>query len=170
MIRTGMVRSFRVSPVARGPAAAGSPGRGISMVAAGFTLIELMIVVAVVAILTAIAYPSYQDYVRRGKRSAAESALMDLAAKQQAYLVDRRQFASGATALTDLGFTVPPEIASDFAFAVTNVVMTATPPTFSVTATPISTLMLGDSCGISAATPLTLDQAGTKSPAACWRR
>jgi type IV pilus assembly protein PilE len=133
----------------------------------GFTLIELMIVVAIVAILAAIAYPSYQDYVRRGKRSAAESALMDLAAKQQAYLVDRREFAA---ATADLGFAPPSEIAGDFAFGV-NADNAASPPTFSVTATPASSLMLGDhSCGMSAGTPLSIDQGGKKSPAACWQR
>jgi type IV pilus assembly protein PilE len=134
----------------------------------GFTLIEVMIVVVIIAILAAVALPSYQNYIRRAKRAAAASALMDLAAKQQAYLLDRRQFAS---ALADLGFSAPSEIASDFTFGVSNVNNTATPPTFTLTATPASSLMLADrSCGMSASAPLSLDQAGTKTPSACWQK
>jgi type IV pilus assembly protein PilE len=137
----------------------------------GFTLIELMVVVAVIGILASIALPSYQDYVRRGKRATAAGVLVDIAARQQAYLLDRRQYASGTTALTDLGYSVPTEIASDFAFAVTNVSNTATPPTFTITATPTSAQMLKDtSCGMSASAPLSLTQAGAKTPAACWQK
>ena len=55
---------------------------------AGFSLLELMITVAVVAILASIALPSYREYIKRGKRAAAQSVLMDLAARQQAFLLD----------------------------------------------------------------------------------
>lgn len=51
----------------------------------GFTLLELMIVVVIVAILTAIAYPSYRDYIARGRRSDGQSALLDLASRMERY-------------------------------------------------------------------------------------
>ncbi len=51
--------------------------------ARGFTLIELMITVAVVAILSAIAYPSYQEYVLRSRRVEAQSLLGEAAARQE---------------------------------------------------------------------------------------
>lgn len=51
----------------------------------GFTLIELMIVVAVIAILAAIAYPSYADYVRKGRRGQAKADLMEVAQLLERY-------------------------------------------------------------------------------------
>ena len=51
----------------------------------GFTLIELMIVVAIVAVLAAIAYPSYQNYVKRTHRAETQSTMMEIAQKLQSY-------------------------------------------------------------------------------------
>lgn len=67
----------------------------------GFTLIELMIVVAVIAILAAIAYPSYQEYIRRTKRADMQSTMLDIAARIQRYKIANFKV-KGATA-TDLG-------------------------------------------------------------------
>ena len=53
----------------------------------GFTLLELMIVVAIVGILASIAYPSYMDHVRKGNRAKAQAFLMDVAQRQQNYLL-----------------------------------------------------------------------------------
>ena len=62
----------------------------------GFTLIELMIVVAVVGVIAALAYPSYVDSVRKGKRSDAQSALMEVAQKEETY------YARNATYTADM--------------------------------------------------------------------
>lgn len=53
----------------------------------GFTLIELMIVVAIIAILAMLAYPAYTDYLRKTKRAEAQAELLDLASKMQRYKV-----------------------------------------------------------------------------------
>jgi type IV pilus assembly protein PilE len=67
----------------------------------GFTLIELMIVIAVVAILVLVALPAYQDQVIKTKRTVAKSEMQDLLARQEQFFVNNRQY---ATDLTVLGF------------------------------------------------------------------
>ena len=68
----------------------------------GFTLIEMMIVVVIMAILVSIAVPSYQRYVERARRAVATDMLMQAAARQERYYSDNASF--GRTA--DLGYTV----------------------------------------------------------------
>ncbi len=58
----------------------------------GFTLIELMIVVAIVAILAAVAYPAYTDSIRKGKRAEARAALMNLLQQQERYLTQMNTY------------------------------------------------------------------------------
>jgi len=72
----------------------------------GFTLIELMITVVVVAILAAIAYPSYQDFLRRGYQSAAQQLALDIAQREEQYFLDAKAYATWA----QLGVVVPPEV------------------------------------------------------------
>src|SRR5258708_40114560 len=59
---------------------------------AGFTLVEVMIVVAIIGIMAAIAYPSYQSYVMRAKRSAAQQFMLDMTSREQQYLLDARSY------------------------------------------------------------------------------
>lgn len=66
----------------------------------GFTLIELMIVVAIIGILAAVAYPAYTDSVRKGKRAEARAALLNLLQQQERYMTQMNTyeiFAAGAT-------------------------------------------------------------------------
>jgi type IV pilus assembly protein PilE len=67
--------------------------------AAGFTVIEVMIVVAIVSILAAIALPSYADYVKRGKIIEATSALSDLRTRYEQYFLDNRTYAGGCAVI-----------------------------------------------------------------------
>src|SRR5215207_7603886 len=63
----------------------------------GFTLIELMITIAIVAILASIAIPSYRQYIIRGKRSAAKAVMMDIAIREQQFLLANRVYADTRT-------------------------------------------------------------------------
>jgi type IV pilus assembly protein PilE len=99
----------------------------------GFTLIELMITVAVIGILAAIAYPNYTDYVKRGKAVEATSVLANLKNRMEQYYQDNKTYA-------DVGALVAPcspapSTAQYFTFACTGV-RDAT--AFTITATPVA--------------------------------
>ena len=121
----------------------------------GFTLVELMIVVAIVGILASIAYPSYMEYMRKSNRAAAQSFMMDVAQRQQQYLMDARTYAGD---LGTLGVTVPAEVSKFYVVSIGAV--GATPPTFTVTATATGSQVKDGN--------LTLNQAGAKTPAEKW--
>jgi type IV pilus assembly protein PilE len=121
----------------------------------GFTLIELMIVVAVIGILAAIAYPSYQNQIRKSNRAAAQAVMMDAANKQQLYLSSQREYAD---TLAKLNITPPTDVSRWYEFAITTEPL-ATPPTFLITGTPkAGTAQVPDGA-------LTLNSAGTKARA-----
>ncbi len=105
----------------------------------GFSLIELLVVIAIIGILAAIALPSYDSYLRRGSRAAAQAFMMQISGKQAQYLLDARNYAVGANAVADLTLAVPPEVTPFYTVVVQNAAGgdgVATPPSFRVLATP----------------------------------
>lgn len=74
----------------------------MSLKLSGFTLIELLITVAILAIVAAVAIPSYSSYVERGKRAEARTALLDIAARQERFYSNNRQYAAN---LNDLNIS-----------------------------------------------------------------
>lgn len=103
----------------------------------GFTLIELMITVAIVAILAAVAYPQYTQYLLKQRRASAQSFMLDIANREQQYLLDARDYAVGTNALATLNLTVPLEVSPFYTIAVANTTAPP-PPNFTITATPIA--------------------------------
>ena len=123
----------------------------------GFTLIELMITMAVLAILVGIAFSSYQAQLQRGRRSGAKSAMMDIANREQEYLLATRGYANTA-ALTATGYAVPADVLSYYTWQVQP--GAGQVPTYTITFTPTGAQA---SDGV-----LTLDQTGNGQPAAKW--
>lgn len=127
--------------------------------AAGFTLIELMIVVAVVAILAAIAYPNYQDQVRSARRGQAKADLVEYAQMAERFHTVNETY---------VGFVLPTAVSpreggtARYALALS----TQTATTFVVAATAQGD-QANDMCG-----NLSLSQAGVKTSggalAECW--
>jgi len=105
----------------------------------GFTLLELMVVVVIISILAAIAYPMYNDQRRKGNRAAAKSHVMTLASRQEQIMLDRRAYvaaANNAAITATPGLLAPPVNVSDFYELSITVNNAATPPSFQITATP----------------------------------
>jgi type IV pilus assembly protein PilE len=128
----------------------------------GFTLIELMIVVAIIGIISAIAYPSYVDYVKTTRRAEARTALLGFANGMERWYTQNLTY---ATALDGSGNPQPGVYASQVPatgtayYTLTGV---AAANTYTLTATPTG-IMAGDDCG-----NLTINQAGVRTPAGCW--
>ncbi len=85
----------------------------------GFTLIELMIVVAVIGILSAVAIPAYTDYVMRGKLIEGTSALSDARVKMEQYFQDNRTYLGGTAPANTTNFTYAPSNLSTTTYTIT---------------------------------------------------
>lgn len=127
----------------------------------GFTLIELAITMVIVAILAAVAIPSYRDSVRKSRRSEAQAYMMAVASRQQQFLVDTRAYAN---TLATVAVSMPANVQASY-----DIVLAAAagpPPTFQITATPKATTdQPAERCGA-----LGIDQTGAKTAAlaTCW--
>jgi type IV pilus assembly protein PilE len=100
----------------------------------GFTLIELIVTVSIIGILAAIAMPAYQEYVKRGHRAAAESEMMDIANREQQFLLANRTYASKAE-LEGSGYALPSAVSAKYGYGIV-VDNGVSPPTFEITFTP----------------------------------
>ena len=146
--------------------------------AQGFTLIELMVVVAIVAILAAVAIPSYREQVARNRRGDAQAALLDAAqwVERQYTLSNAYDKMGNGSALNDAALLAGVPLRSKTALAYTLSFGTesaaAAPSTtaFSVRMVPQGT-MTGDACGTFALTNTGAKTvSGTAGVAACWDR
>lgn len=131
----------------------------------GFTLIEMLIVIAIVSILAGIAYPSYMQYVLKSKRTEAQSALIDIANRQEMYYLDHHQYATNLA--TDLGLSANPFITENGYYRIETSSARATAD-FTLTAIAISTQAADSECA-----SLSVDHNSTKSSSAgneaCWK-
>lgn len=125
---------------------------------AGFTLIELMVTVAIVGILAMIAIPSYRDHILRTRRAEARKELLALAAAEERFYTNCNAFATDLTKkqtdCTGLGRPAAP-VPSENGYYEISLVGTAT--TYTLTATPVGAQKKDTGC-----TTLTLTDSGTK--------
>jgi type IV pilus assembly protein PilE len=144
--------------------------------ASGFTLIELMIVVAVVAILGTVAISGYINSVRKSRRTEARTALLDLASREERFMSTNSAYSSTPS---DLGYSgsLPLTVGSGYyqiSIPVLNAATSAVPATFTLTATavtgkgqdkdlPCRTFSV-DSTGNQSAT----DSLGAVATSTCW--
>ncbi|PZX29507.1 putative TYPE 4 fimbrial BIOGENESIS TRANSMEMBRANE pilE-related PROTEIN [Cupriavidus phytorum] len=140
--------------------------------AAGFTLIELMITVAIAAILAAIAYPSYTEHVRKSRRTDAKTALLDLAARQERLFSTQNVYGGTPAALGYAGDAFPVAVQSGGQAYYQLTVVAGNPATsYTATAAPVGP-QAGDDCGSYTLNHLGLQgntgmRAGVAS-AQCW--
>jgi len=129
---------------------------------AGFTLIELMIVVVIIAILAAIAMNSYRQYILRGNRTSATRALQDLTSREENYYFSNNTYASTLSSLGATGSMAGPYY--------TVVVPAASATNYTVQATAIGTQVQDTAC-----LSFQLKRAGTQTStgsgtsATCWQ-
>lgn len=145
----------------------------------GFSLLELMIALAIIGILAAIALPSYDDYVLRSNRTVARTVIMRIVGQQESYFSDRKQYATTLPILNSADYgsattvyvrrdgSVQATNASDAIYAVTLTGAGAT--AYSVQATPVNAQAGDTKCGT-----LTYASTGARTASGagtdCWVR
>jgi type IV pilus assembly protein PilE len=122
----------------------------------GFTLIEVMITVAIVGILAAIAYPSYRDQIIKSRRSDGQTLLVEVAGRQERYYFDNASYADKLSKLA--GYTADSINSPEGYYSIS--VSASTADTYTLTATA-----QGDQTSDG---NLTLDNLGNKLPASKW--
>ena len=138
--------------------------------ARGFTLIELMIVVVAIAVLAAIAYPSYLEQMRKSRRSDAKTALLDLATRQERFFSINNVYANTPAQLGYAGAAFPVDVTSGSQAYYQLQVAIGNPATsYSATAAPRAA-QVGDKCGTYTINELGVQgNSGNTIPTAeCW--
>ncbi|HEY6454448.1 MAG TPA: type IV pilin protein [Steroidobacteraceae bacterium] len=145
---------------------------------AGFTLIELMIVVVIVAILASIAVPAYTSSVRKSRRTEAKTAIMDFGAREERIYATQNAYSTdpGVLGYTAAGGSWPVstgtyyQIDQPTVFPATVTATGTTPPTFTVTVepTPGSSQSSDTACATFTLTNTGLQGATGNNPTSCW--
>lgn len=150
----------------------------------GFSLIELMIVVAIIGVLATLSLPMYREYRIKANIGAAKTVLLDAASKQEQLIVQNRTITTDGSGVerftyayitgvpandfSALGVQIPDDLKTSYTFTIGTVDMSAaharlqTLPTFQVTATPVAGSIQEDQATLS------INQFGLKLPVGGW--
>lgn len=127
----------------------------------GFTMVELLVVVAIISILTLIAFPAYQDQMRKTRRSDAKVALTELANLQEKFFSNNQRYTATVTGSPGLGY---PEFSRERYYRLSGAAPSNT--TYTLTATAVSP---GPQAGDTNCLTMTLDHNGNRTPlTGCW--
>ena len=121
----------------------------------GFTLVELMITLIIVAVLLALAYPSYTSYVRKAKRSDAQQLLMNWSVNQEIYKSNNPTYANDVA--------MAPPTHDDYTLTVSDVTASTYTLQADAKGDQLNDIEDGQPC-----TVMSIDQSGLKSPIECW--
>lgn len=130
--------------------------------AAGFSLMELLMALAIVSILTVIAVPAYQQYVERAREGDAQAYLTGLSGRLQTYRMGHRVYPSALGSGTGELEAAVPDSVSDYYSISYSVDNSARPPNYQITATPKTGTAQED------APELEFHSDGTKKPEDAW--
>lgn len=143
----------------------------------GFTLVELMVVLAIIGMLAAIAYPNYQDRVRKSRRADATGALTGFANAMERHFTERGGYcdvgagaavANCGTATFDTGVSTifpTPEGTKNY---YTLTISAVSPSSYTLSATPIGTQANNDICGTLTLTNTGVRGTSSATVAECW--
>ncbi len=147
--------------------------------ARGFTLIELMIAIAIMGILAAIAVPSLSKYIRESRRAQAQADMLQIRLALEKWRANNNSYLSTLNHADDATILTPADLADNLStanayydYALLNTSAGGTPDAshYYIRATAVGGQAADVAGGVTSCTPMGLDQSGAKTHAACWKK